>query len=117
MITIVFFTAMFCIGWIIGGILQSPRDRDPDWRRSFTHENINKPMGPPPLKLKRRDDYQPLPPSIERSMTANPGLNSLRRYLNDWLRQVPLRHHAEVKAALIETINAALTASPSLDDD
>ena len=117
MIATLVFTAMFGIGWIIGGILQGPRDRDPDWRRSFTHENINRPMGPPPLKLKRRDDYQPIPPPIERSMTANPGLNSLRRYLNDWLRQVPLRHHAEVKAALIETINAALTASPSLDDD
>lgn len=108
---------MFGIGWIIGGILQDLRDRYPDWRRSFTHENINRPMGPPPLKLKRRDDYEPLHPPIERSMTETPSLNSLRRYLNDWLRQVPLRHHAEVKAALIETINTALTASPSLDDD
>lgn len=50
-------------------------------------------------------------------MTETPCLNSLRRYLNDWLRQVPLRHHAEVKAALIETINAALATSPSFDDD
>lgn len=57
MIATLVFIAMFGIGWIIGGILQGPRDRDPDWRRSFTHENMNRPMGPPPLKLKRRDDY------------------------------------------------------------
>jgi hypothetical protein len=30
-----------------------PRDRDPDWRRSFTHENTNKPSGPPPLLFRR----------------------------------------------------------------
>jgi hypothetical protein len=24
-----------------------------DWRRSFTHENLNKPTGEPPLKLRR----------------------------------------------------------------
>lgn len=50
-------------------------------------------------------------------MTETPCLNSLRRYLNDWLRQVPLRHHAEVKAALLETINTALATLPSSDDD
>ena len=27
--------------------------RDPDWRRSFTHENTRRPEGPPPLKLRR----------------------------------------------------------------
>jgi hypothetical protein len=26
---------------------------DHDWRRSFTHENLNKPTGEPPLKLRR----------------------------------------------------------------
>lgn len=31
------------------------RDRDPDWRRSFTHENTSRPSGPPPLKLRRSD--------------------------------------------------------------
>jgi hypothetical protein len=29
------------------------RERDPDWRRSFTHENTRRPEGPPPLKLRR----------------------------------------------------------------
>ena len=53
MIATLVFAVMFSIGFIIGKIVQGPRDRDPDWRRSFTHENINRPMGPPPLKLKR----------------------------------------------------------------
>jgi hypothetical protein len=26
---------------------------DHDWRRSFTHENLNRPTGDPPLKLRR----------------------------------------------------------------
>jgi hypothetical protein len=34
-------------------IARPPRDRDPDWRRSFNHENTNRPSGPPPLKLRR----------------------------------------------------------------
>lgn len=29
------------------------RDRSPDWRRSFNHENTNRPSEPPPLKLRR----------------------------------------------------------------
>ncbi len=38
------------------------RDRDPDWRRSFSHENTNKPSGPPPLRFRRSTDgYQPRP--------------------------------------------------------
>jgi hypothetical protein len=32
------------------------RDLDPDWRRSFSHENINRPTGEPPLKLRRSGD-------------------------------------------------------------
>lgn len=35
------------------------RDRDPDWRRSFSHENINNPTTPPPFKLRRTDSSQP----------------------------------------------------------
>jgi len=31
--------------------LQLFRDQDPDWRRSFSHENTNRPSGPPPLIL------------------------------------------------------------------
>lgn len=28
---------------------------DHDWRRSFSHENTNRPSGPPPLKLRRSE--------------------------------------------------------------
>ena len=32
-----------------------PRDQDPDWRRSFNHDNTNKkPTSPPPLLFRRR---------------------------------------------------------------
>jgi hypothetical protein len=31
------------------------RDRAPDWRRSFSHENTNRPSGSPPLKLRRSE--------------------------------------------------------------
>jgi len=33
----------------------TPRDRDPDWRRSFNHENTNRPSGPPPLRFRRSE--------------------------------------------------------------
>ena len=41
--------------WLRGTLdaLFLPRDRAPDWRRSFSHENTNRPSGPPPLKLRR----------------------------------------------------------------
>jgi hypothetical protein len=43
-------------------LMPPPRDRDPDWRRSFTHENVNRPAGPPPLKFRRSEyGYQPRP--------------------------------------------------------
>jgi hypothetical protein len=31
-------------------------DRNPDWRRSFNHENINRPTGKPPLRFRRSGD-------------------------------------------------------------
>jgi hypothetical protein len=34
-------------------LLPPPRDQDPNWRRSFNHENMNKPSGPPPFRLQR----------------------------------------------------------------
>jgi hypothetical protein len=34
-----------------------PRDRSPDWRRSFNHENTNRPSGPPPLRPRRRNPF------------------------------------------------------------
>jgi hypothetical protein len=37
-------------------LMPPPRDRDPDWRRSFTHEAINRPTGEPPPRLKRSGD-------------------------------------------------------------
>ena len=43
-------------------LMQLPRDRDPDWRRSFTHENTNRPSGPPPLKFRRGDTPPPSKP-------------------------------------------------------
>jgi hypothetical protein len=59
--SLIVFAIAFWFGWNIGRITPAiPRDRDPDWRRSFTHENINKPTTPPPLKLKRSSGYQPL---------------------------------------------------------
>jgi len=36
-------------------LMPPPRDRDPDWRRSFNHENTNRPSGPPPLNLRRSE--------------------------------------------------------------
>lgn len=42
-------------------IARPPRDRDPDWRRSFNHENTNRPGGPPPLRLRRSE---PDPPEL-----------------------------------------------------
>ena len=43
-------------------LMPLPRDRDPDWRRSFTHENTNRPSGPPPLKFRRGDTPPPSKP-------------------------------------------------------
>ena len=37
--------------WVGVTFTRTCRDRDPDWRRSFNHENINKPSGLPPLRL------------------------------------------------------------------
>ena len=37
-------------------LMPLPRDRDPDWRRSFNHENTNRPSGPPPLLYQPRSD-------------------------------------------------------------
>jgi hypothetical protein len=42
--------------WLRGtldALLLPPRDRDADWRRSFTHGNTRRPVGPPPLKVRR----------------------------------------------------------------
>ena len=49
-------------GWRARGALSRPpappyrRDLAPDWRRSFTHESINRPTGEPPLRLRRSGD-------------------------------------------------------------
>ena len=44
-------------------VARPPRDRDPDWRRSFNHENTNRPSGPPPLKLRRSGDPDAILPT------------------------------------------------------
>jgi hypothetical protein len=53
--------AAFSSGWLSGLYFsrRPPRDQDPDWRRSFSHENTNRPGGPPPLKLRRCDPDSP----------------------------------------------------------
>lgn len=43
-------------------VARPPRDRDPDWRRSFNHENTNKPSGPPPLLYQPRPHNGPVNP-------------------------------------------------------
>jgi hypothetical protein len=40
--------------WLMNRV---PRDRDLDWRRSFNHENTNRPSEPPPLKLRRSERF------------------------------------------------------------
>jgi len=57
----------FATGLVFGAricwILAVPRERDPDWRRSFNHENTNRPSGPPPLKLRRSGDPDAILPT------------------------------------------------------
>ena len=54
----------FCTGFAMAGYLfnRTRRDRDADWRRSFNHENTNRPSGEPPLKFRRRTDKPQFPP-------------------------------------------------------
>ena len=40
-------------------LLPPPRDRDPDWRRSFNHENTSAPTGEPPLRFQRSIRLEP----------------------------------------------------------
>lgn len=52
-------------GYCVGIVHSRPsRDRDPDWRRSFNHENINRPQGPPPVRFE--------PGRVQRSNSGNP---------------------------------------------
>lgn len=44
-------------------LMPLPCDRDPDWRRSFNHENTNRPSEPPPLKFRRSEPVKPQFPS------------------------------------------------------
>ena len=56
----------FLAGWICRGLQLERLGRNsngncepmppaPDWRRSFSHENFNRPDGPPPLKFRRSE--------------------------------------------------------------
>lgn len=53
-----------CICGFLAGVTvaRPPRDRDPDWRLSFNHENTSRPSGPPPLKFRRI--YYDMPSTI-----------------------------------------------------
>jgi hypothetical protein len=54
-------------------LMPPPRDRDPDWRRSFTHENINRPTGEPPLRFRRSGDgYSSGPTTPKPGITPKP---------------------------------------------
>jgi hypothetical protein len=49
------------------------RDRDPDWRRSFNHENTNRPTGKPPLRFRRSGDgYSNGPTTPKPDIIAKP---------------------------------------------
>ncbi len=52
-------------------LIPPPRDRDPDWRRSFTHENTNRPQGDPPLRFQRSSTAASTRPS---PTTPKPGI-------------------------------------------
>lgn len=43
----------YTVGWLsrLWVASRPRRDRDPDWRRSFNHENTNPPNGQPPMKF------------------------------------------------------------------
>jgi len=61
---VIFWLSGFGIGLWAGVMAMSPRrDRDPDWRRSFNHENTNRPSGPPPLRFD--------PGRVQRSSSGN----------------------------------------------
>ena len=67
-------TTAWILGCVCGFFLgvtvaRSPRDRDPDWRRSFNHENTNRPSGLPPLKFRRSGD-----PGAVRPTTPKPDI-------------------------------------------
>ena len=54
-------------------LMPPTRDRNPDWRRSFNHENINRPTGKPPLRLRRSGDgYSSGPTTPKPGITPKP---------------------------------------------
>jgi hypothetical protein len=54
-------------------LMPPPRDRDPDWRRSFNHENINRPTSEPPLRFRRSGDgYSSGPTTPKPGITPKP---------------------------------------------
>jgi len=79
-------------GWRARGALSRPpappyrRDLDPDWRRSFTHENINRPTGEPPLKLRRSgDSYSSGPATSKPNIIPKPQFPPPRLIREDFL--------------------------------
>ena len=52
-----------------------PRQIPEDWRRSISHENISRPSGPPPLRLRRSTD----------GYRSNPFVSEFQQQINDAL--------------------------------
>jgi hypothetical protein len=66
------FGAGFLAGWWMCAATW-PRNRDPDWRRSFNHENINRPTSEPPLRFRRSGDgYSSGPTTPKPGITPKP---------------------------------------------
>lgn len=77
------FIAGASIGFFYGNRLL--RDRDPDWRRSFNHENANRPSGPAPLKLRRSGDAGSLRPCTPKpDIAPKPQFPPPRKIRTDW---------------------------------
>lgn len=62
--------AGFLVGWWMRAATR-PRDHDPDWRRSFSHENTNRPQGDPPLRFQHSSTAASTRPS---PTTPKPGI-------------------------------------------
>ena len=52
----------YALGWLIGRLDRETQDRP---LRRFNHENRRGPVGPPPLKLRRREPEPPQDPSAQ----------------------------------------------------
>lgn len=79
--------AAYTSGWLTGLWVarRPPRDRDPDWRRSFNHENTNRPSGPPPLRFMRSGDSRAGPTTPKPNIIPKPQFPPPRIVREDFL--------------------------------